>query len=192
MKNNKFYTIALLSLFLLTASAHAQTAEILPMSGGSFTMTKSVIADGGGETQNTSTAIHSTIGQPNTDFIASGQFSIYSGFWTPENQVRGNEAQMEAVAIVGGRVLTADGRGIRNVEVTIKFANGETRSVSSSMAGYYRFAGIPKDETYVVGVAAKKYTFSQPTQVRQVLGDIQDIDFVADARNSITTEAQPQ
>ena len=43
---------------------------------------------------------------------------------------------------VGGRVLTANGNGIRNVRVTMTDANGITRSTLSSAFGYYRFAEV--------------------------------------------------
>lgn len=86
-----------------------------------------------------------------------------------------------AEAIVGGRVLTAGGKGIRRVRVSITFPNGETRSTISGASGYYQFTDVPAGETYVFSVAAKHYTFAQSTQVRSITEDLSDIDFIADA-----------
>ncbi|MDQ4120906.1 MAG: carboxypeptidase-like regulatory domain-containing protein [Acidobacteriota bacterium] len=93
-----------------------------------------------------------------------------------------------ASVTVGGRVKTANGRGIRNVIITIAFPTGERRSVVSSAFGYYRFADIPAGETYILSVAAKRYSFSQPTQIRNLVGETEDIDFVADAPGLFLTE----
>jgi hypothetical protein len=54
------------------------------------------------------------------------------------------------------------------------------RTTVSSSFGYYRFADIPVGASYIISVAAKKYSFSEPSQIRQVQDDLQDIDFVAD------------
>ncbi len=43
---------------------------------------------------------------------------------------------------IGGRVMTANGRGIRNVLVTLTNANGTSRTVITGNFGYYRFAEI--------------------------------------------------
>jgi hypothetical protein len=86
-----------------------------------------------------------------------------------------------ASVTVGGRVKTADGRGIRNVIVTITFPSGEQRSVVSGALGYYRFSDVPAGETYVFTVVAKRYSFTQPSLLRNIAGDDNGIDFIAEA-----------
>jgi hypothetical protein len=76
--------------------------------------------------------------------------------------------------------LTASGAGIRNVQISITFPSGEVRTTLSSSFGYYRFADVPVGAIYVISVAAKKYSFSEPSQIRQVQDDLPDVDFVAD------------
>jgi hypothetical protein len=94
---------------------------------------------------------------------------------------------------VGGRVKTADGRGIKNVTVTITFPSGERRSVLSGAFGYYRFADVPGGAVYVFSAAGKRYSFSQQTQVRNVVEDAGDIDFIADAIVSAPSKSsEPQ
>ena len=43
---------------------------------------------------------------------------------------------------VGGRVLTANGRGIRNVVVTMTDETGSVRTARSSNFGFYRFTDV--------------------------------------------------
>lgn len=80
---------------------------------------------------------------------------------------------------VGGRVMTAAGRGIKNVLVSITDSKGNTRVVSTGLLGYYRFASVPTGETYVFSVMAKRYLFSQPSQIRTITEETGDINFTA-------------
>lgn len=84
-----------------------------------------------------------------------------------------------ASVIVGGRVTTASGSGIRNVLVTLTASNGDSRTVLTGKSGVYRFAGVSAGETYIISVRAKRYTFSKPSQVRTVVEDLTDVDFVS-------------
>lgn len=166
--------LGLTSLLLL--SVNAQTPEIVA-SGGSFVLEKTVTAGGGNAKQTASVSENGTTGQAAAGVkSAGGAFTLYSGFWTP-----GDFAPTAAQAVVGGRVLTAYGAGIRNVQVTITFPSGEIRTTVSTTLGYYRFAEIPVGGTYVIIVAAKKYSFAETSQIRQIAGDLQDVDFIADA-----------
>ena len=84
-----------------------------------------------------------------------------------------------AGATVSGRILTADGRGIRNATVTMTNPGGETRTVNSSTFGYFRFADVPAGQTYIISAAAKRYKFGQPTQVLNLSADNDDVNFTA-------------
>ena len=84
-----------------------------------------------------------------------------------------------AGAAVSGRVLTADGRGIRNVLVTMTNTDGETRTVNSSAFGYFRFADVPAGQTYIISAAAKRYKFDQSSRVLNLTADIDDVNFIA-------------
>ncbi len=85
-----------------------------------------------------------------------------------------------ASVMVGGRVTTADGRGIRNVFVSLVDSDGQTRNAITSSFGYFRFTDIPAGETVVISVSAKRYTFSQPTQIISPVDNIDDLRFTAD------------
>jgi hypothetical protein len=189
MKNQKLNTIALLLFVLLAAaSTLAQTAEIQPMSGGSFTMTQSVIAAGGATQQNV-TSLHGTIGQPVAGSNLTGnQFQHYTGFLLPDSFGR----TVVLSAVIGGQVLNAEGKGIRNVLVTITFPSGETQTVKTGAAGYYRFTDIPTGKNYVITVSANRFAFGINTQTRTIVGDTQDINFIAETTDSIEKEETKQ
>lgn len=80
---------------------------------------------------------------------------------------------------VGGRILTADGRGIRNTRVILTDSSGTTRTALSSNFGFYNFENIPAGETVIITVAAKRYAFSQPQQVLNVQDNVGDLNFTA-------------
>ena len=77
---------------------------------------------------------------------------------------------------VTGRVLTPDGRGLRNAEVSITDSQGVRRTVITSSFGYYRFTEVEAGEIYVIGVSSKRYRFA--SRAVQVADALMDVDFV--------------
>lgn len=181
MKLNKFgiiFSIVILTVILLSgASVRAQQTSDSQSSGGAFTLEKTVVAGGGSRMQQDQTSIGNTVGQAVAGKQSSGgNFTLYSGFWTPEGF-----APTSANVVVGGQIKTPDGRGIRNVRVTITYPTGQTQTTLSGTFGYYRFAEISVGGTYIISVSAKKYVFAQSTQFRTILDEVLDINFVADS-----------
>jgi hypothetical protein len=184
MKKDKFgilmiIVIALL-LFALASAARAQeaakTSDETPLSGGAFTISKTVIAAGGAPLQNQTTNLHGTIGQTVAGRVSTNeQFVLYSGFWTPEAL-----APTAAAVNVGGRVTTADGRGIRNARITILYPSGESRTTVSGAFGYYRFGDVEVGASYLVSVSSKRFSFSNATQILNLTGERDDVNFIAD------------
>ena len=82
---------------------------------------------------------------------------------------------------LGGRVLTADGRGIRNATVVVT-GNSLliTRYVKTGSFGYYTVDGLRAGETYIVTINSKRFTFQTPSRVVSLLDNLTDVDFVAD------------
>ena len=85
---------------------------------------------------------------------------------------------------IGGRVLTARGRGISRAIVTVTDAQGETRTALTNQFGYYRLTDISPGETYILSVKSKRYIFAQRTQVLNVSQAVDDINFIADDQNA--------
>lgn len=88
-------------------------------------------------------------------------------------------APTAASVSVGGRILTADGRGIRNVRVTLANSAGETRTVLTGPFGYYRFADVQVGETYVISIAAKRFVFNPPSRILTLQEELNNVDFTA-------------
>lgn len=173
MKDNskhqfKLFSATLIAVLSLSFIAAAQT-------GGQFAVTQSVIANGGAQSNGGNFGVVGTTAQANagTD-SGGGQFAVKGGFWQPFF------APTAAQVSVGGRVLTANGLGIRNARVTMTNQNGQTQIALTSTFGYFRFEEVPVGEPYIFTVHSKRFTFSNPTFVLMVNENIGDIVFTAD------------
>ncbi|HQU82835.1 MAG TPA: choice-of-anchor Q domain-containing protein, partial [Pyrinomonadaceae bacterium] len=80
-----------------------------------------------------------------------------------------------ANAEVGGKVLTADGRGISRALVTMTDANGNTKSMRTNSFGYFKFEDVHTGETYVFHVLTKGYNFTP--QIVTVNENISELNF---------------
>ena len=76
-----------------------------------------------------------------------------------------------------GRVLGADGRGIRNARVTVTDKDGNIQTTATSSFGYFRFGDLSPGETYTISVTSRQYRFA--ARVVQMNGDLADVDFAA-------------
>jgi hypothetical protein len=84
-------------------------------------------------------------------------------------------------ATISGRVQTAGGRGVTGVKVMLVGGGlTEPREVVTGKGGQYEFTGLPVGQTYVITVAARRYTFAIPTIVLDVSGDIAGANFVGE------------
>jgi hypothetical protein len=88
-------------------------------------------------------------------------------------------APTAAMVSVGGRVTTIDGRGIRNVAVSLVGPDGSERTVRTSAFGYYRFDEIESGMSYTLTVTSKQYSFAVPSRLVSVGDEITDLDFTA-------------
>ena len=77
---------------------------------------------------------------------------------------------------VSGRVMTPDGRGLRNATVTMTDEQGVTRTAVTSSFGYYRFEGVPVGDSFVMSVNSRSYRFKP--RIVNVLDNMTDVDFV--------------
>lgn len=85
-----------------------------------------------------------------------------------------------APASITGRVVTSDGRGIANLNITV--AGGDLASpitVRTNSFGFYRFEGLPVGMTYFLTVDSKKFSFAESTRAVDLSEDIQGVDFIA-------------
>lgn len=96
-------------------------------------------------------------------------------------QVRAYAMVPVANLSLGGRILTADGYGIRNAWVTVSGGNlPNPLSQQTGSFGYYNFSGLQPGITYTVTVSAKRYTLTQPTRTITPQTNVTDFDFSAE------------
>lgn len=81
---------------------------------------------------------------------------------------------------VSGRVTSADGRGLRNVKISVTDQVGNVRTALTSSLGYYQFEDIEAGQTVVIAIVAKGYLFANPTRIVTVQEELGDIDFTAE------------
>jgi hypothetical protein len=82
---------------------------------------------------------------------------------------------------IGGRIRTADGRGIRNARMVLtNLATGEQRTVITGPFGTYRFTDVQVGLTYTVTVNAKRFRFNPSSRVLTVFEELNDFDFTAE------------
>src|ERR1035437_5889922 len=69
---------------------------------------------------------------------------------------------------ISGRVLTADGRGLRNATVLLLDSSGNVRIATTSSFGFYMFNDIDDAGSYTLSVESKRYHFESTLRVYQI------------------------
>lgn len=163
------FTSPVLTILMFCAAMQAQ-------SGGPFTIQQSVIA-GGGETNLTGGqySLGGTTGQSVAGQIATNPpMADHAGFWTPALF-----SPTAAQVSISGRVLTAEGQGIRGVRIILT-GGSAIRFAQTTTFGYYHFDSVESGQVYVLEAASKKFTFANSTIVLNVQDEITGADFIAD------------
>ncbi|MBK8464799.1 MAG: proprotein convertase P-domain-containing protein [Chloracidobacterium sp.] len=82
---------------------------------------------------------------------------------------------------ISGRVLSADGHGLRNTKVVVT-GNSLSQPIvaTTGSMGYFSFDELTIGEIYVVTVNARRYTFSTPSRVITLTDNVVDADFIAE------------
>jgi hypothetical protein len=88
-------------------------------------------------------------------------------------------ASTAADVSVAGRVIAANGRGIRNARVQLTTPLGEIKYATTNPFGYYRFDGLEAGQSVVLRVSSKQYTFTNPVLFVSLDDSAFDLNFVA-------------
>ena len=144
------FTQVVLTLAVFATSVAAQ-------SGGQFQIEKSVVAGGGGQTTAGQFVLDATIGESVAGTKSTGgTFELGSGFW-------GGGTTTSSNVTVSGRVLTSDGRGLRNATVSITDSLGVRRTTTTSSFGFFSFDNVLTGGTYTFRVASRLYRYTPQT-----------------------------
>ena len=151
-------------LFILATLA-SPAALVPAQSGSSFQIEKSVIAGGGGQTAGGTFTLDGTIGQHLAGTTSSGgTFELGAGFWG------GGGVAAASSFTVSGRVLTSDGRGLRNATVSMTSSQGVVRTATTSSFGLFSFENISTGDVYTIRIISRLFRYaSQTVQVNDNL-----------------------
>lgn len=83
-----------------------------------------------------------------------------------------------AMISVAGRVLTSEGRGVKNVMVSLTDNAGVPRRVMSGPRGFFHFEDVEAGQSYVLSATARRYQFT--SQIINVTDNISDFEFRAE------------
>ncbi|MDQ4120631.1 MAG: carboxypeptidase regulatory-like domain-containing protein [Acidobacteriota bacterium] len=127
-------------------------------------------------------------GNVTVNFTPSGTVPMGQFITSTATDPEGNTSEFSAcrqVALptaasvsIGGRIMTAKGRGTSNVLLILTDSTGETRTVMSNAFGYYRFTDVSAGATYTLTASAKRFVFDNPTQTLFVSGEMTEINFL--------------
>jgi hypothetical protein len=88
-------------------------------------------------------------------------------------------APSAADARISGRVTDSYGRAISSAAITVQDINGTSKVALTNTFGYYRIEGLEAGQTYVLSVAARRYTFANASQVINLSDNFDGANFVA-------------
>ena len=66
-------------------------------------------------------------------------------------------------ATLDGRVVTSDGRGLRNATVSLTNSQGGVRTATASSFGFFSFDTVPTGETYTIRILSRSFRYSPRT-----------------------------
>ena len=77
-------------------------------------------------------------------------------------------AQSNVTGSITGRIVSANGSGIRRASVTVmNLTTFETRTRTTNDFGYFKFNDLPIVDLYLVTVNSKRFSFTTPNQLVQ-------------------------
>ena len=82
--------------------------------------------------------------------------------------------------VLGGRILTANGAGLKGAIVTISGGDlAAPRSMTTTTFGHYMFDDLSAGQSYVVSVSSRRYTFQTPAMLVNLDEDLAEVNFIA-------------
>jgi hypothetical protein len=148
-------------------------------SGGTFQITNSVVAAGGGESKdvvNNRFSHESTVGEHATGkLLQNPPYSLTAGFRA--SQI--DQSPTSSSASILGRILTSDGAPLAGA--TINLTGPHTAQAITDANGVYSFAGLEIGSLYTVTPARVNYSFNPPFRSFSLLANGTEAVFTATA-----------
>lgn len=174
-----------------TGVAVTFTATVSPTAPGAGTRTGTVTFFRNGVAVCSNVTINAS-GQAtcNITFTLAGNYNITAQYSGSANFNASSTAAPFVQQVVGptagevtliGRVLSANGRGLKGAMVTIAGGDlAEPKTAVANAFGHFRLSGVTAGHSYIVTVSSKRARFAQPSRVVQVNDDVAGLDFVAE------------
>ena len=121
-------------------------------------ITKSTVA-GGGQSSGGPFSVGNTVGESSCGSATGGTFSVTNGYYGGGTCPPASAAPTAAGVTISGQAVTRDGRGIRNVVVTLTDGAGHVRTGRTNAFGYFEF-DVPSGASYVVQATGRRYSFA--------------------------------
>jgi Domain of unknown function (DUF4214) len=148
-------------------------------SGGSFQITNSVVAAGGGDSKD---VVNNRFGQQSTvgehaagTLLQNPPYSQIAGFWAGPVTV----SPTASSASISGRILTSDGSPLGGA--TINLGGPHTTEAITDANGFYSFADLEVGGFYIITPARANYSFSPSSRSFSLLGNMTAAVFTATA-----------
>lgn len=94
----------------------------------------------------------------------------------------GNTLTTASGASLSGRVITAEGNGIKNASVILTGGTlTQPMIVKTGSFGRFNFENLQTGQTYVLNIESKRYIFDTTTRVVNLDSSVNDIDFVSNS-----------
>jgi hypothetical protein len=165
------------SVFTTVTLIVAGCIPLSAQSGGSFQITNSAVAGGGGDTKdvvNGRFGLQSTVGEHAAGtLLQNPPYSQTAGLWASQIDL----GPTAASASISGRILTNDGAPV--VGATINLGGTRTAQSITDTTGAYSFADLEVGGFYTVTPARANYSFSPSSRSFSLLSKMTDAVFTA-------------
>jgi len=121
---------------------------------------------------------HNTLSLVLGDFNSDGRLDLTTtGLGAAPPGIRLGQCSSAPGISVSGRLLSSEGRGIRNARVILTDDQGVSVQAITGPRGSYQFDNVESDRTYVISVASRRFQFEP--KVVSITDEITGMDFVA-------------
>ena len=154
-------------------------------SGGTYTVTQSVIASGGGQSSTGGNyTVDGTSGQASAGTLstsgAGNQYAMRGGFWTSAPS-----APTAATTSISGKVVDLNNNGIGRVRILVLDTfTGITRSATTSPFGFYQIDELEVGRFYIVTARSKRFTFTPESFFFNLFEELTEMNFTVLGENS--------